>query len=445
MTEKTTRAPTGTWRRPFFTIWTAQQVSLVGSQVAQFALVWWLTATTGSATVLATATLVAVLPQIVLSPIAGALVDRWDRRRVMIVADFLIAMVSLFLAVLFITGKIQIWHVYLVMFARAAGGAFHGQAMAASISLLVPKEQLARIAGLNQIMNGGTNIASPAIGAFLLAILPLSGVMFVDVATAAVGIVPLFFIPVPSPRRSQVSTGFSVWKDMQEGIRYVRAWPALVLMIAMALLIKLALTPAFSLLPLLVKNHFHGGPAQLGAFEGLFGVGVVAGGVLLGVWGGFRRKIRTILAGVLILGMGLTSLAFIPGGLLLAGLACLFAMGFAVSLVDGPFIAILQATVAPEIQGRVLGVVGSLLTLTSPLGLILAGPLSDRLGLSIWYASAGVLALVLGTVGFLVPTLQRIEEGSQAAASEVEGAKGADPSAAVVGASSPDSAPGTIN
>ena len=445
MTEKAARAPTGTWRRPFFTIWTAQQVSLIGSQVAQFALVWWLTATTGSATVLATATLVAVLPQIVLSPIAGALVDRWDRRRVMIVADFLIALVSLCLAVLFIAGKIQIWHVYLVMFARAVGGAFHGQAMTASISLLVPKDQLARIAGLNQIMNGGLNIVSPAIGAFLLAILPLSGVMFVDAATAMVGIVPLFFIPIPRPHRAPVSTGFSVWKDLQEGIRYVRAWPALVLLIAMALLIKLALTPAFSLLPLLVKNHFHGGPAQLGAFEGLFGVGVVAGGVLLGVWGGFRRKIKTIQGGVLILGAGLTALAFVPGGFFFAGLACLFAMGFAVSLVDGPFIAILQATVAPEIQGRVLGVAASLLTLTSPLGLILAGPLSDRLGLSVWYAAAGVLALLLGTVGFLIPTLQRIEEGSQAAVVEAECVDGTDPSVAVLAAGSRDSAPGGIN
>jgi DHA3 family macrolide efflux protein-like MFS transporter len=186
-------------------------------------------------------------------------------------------------------------------------------------------------------------------------------------------------------------------------------------MIAMAILVKVALTPAFSLLPLLVKDYFHGGPSQLGAFEALFGVGVVAGGLLLGVWGGFTRKIRTIQLGTLILGVGITALAFVPGHLLLVGLACLFTMGFAIPLVDGPFLAILQTTVPPDMQGRVFGVTFSLLSLSSPLGLLLAGPLSDRLGLPIWYAAAGVLALLLGSVGFLIPALLRIEAGSDAA------------------------------
>ena len=445
MTEPGTRTQARSWRRPFFTIWTGQQISLVGSQVAQFALVWWLTTTTGSATVLASATLVALVPQIALGPIAGALVDRWDRRHVMIVADVLIALVSLGLAVVFLAGRMQVWHVYLVVLARSLGSAFHWPAMAASTSLFVPKDQLSRIAGLNQIMNGGLNIVSPAIGAFLISIMPLSGVMFVDAGTAMAGILPLFFIPIPKPPRAEVREKLSVWKDLQEGFRYVRAWPALVLLIAIALLIKLALTPAFSLLPLLVKNHFHGGPAQLGAFEAIFGVGVIAGGVLLGAWGGFRRKIKTIQGGVLILGVGITALAFAPGNVLLAGLACLFAMGFAIPMIDGPFLAILQATVAPEIQGRVFGVAGSLLSLSSPLGLVLAGPLSDRLGLSVWYAAAGVLSLLLGAFGFLIPTLRRIEEGSQALASSGDSVDGAALGAAPVGAGVGDEAPGGLD
>ena len=420
MPEQTRCGLSSTWRRPFFTIWVGQQVSLIGSQVAQFAIVWWLTVTTGSATVLAVGTLVALMPQIVLGPIAGVLVDRWDRRRVMIVADLCIALVSLTLAVLFILGWVQVWQVYLALFARAVGGAFHWPAMTASTSLLVPKEQLARIAGLNQIMNGGLNIACPAMGAFLISILPLSGVMFVDVATAIMGIGPLLFIPIPRPPRAANRGGASIWSDLAEGLRYVRAWPALVLMIAMAILVKVALTPAFSLLPLLVRNHFQGGPSQLGAFEALFGVGVVAGGLLLGGWGGFRRKIRTIQLGILVLGVGITALAFVPGHLFLAGLACLFVMGFGIPLVDGPFLAILQTTVPPDIQGRVFGVTFSLLSLSSPLGLVLAGPLSDRLGLPIWYAAAGVLALLLGSVGFLIPTLVRIEAGSGKATGNAE-------------------------
>lgn len=420
MAEQTTCGQSSPWRRPFVTIWVGQQVSLIGSQVAQFAIVWWLTVTTGSATVLAGATLVALVPQIALGPIAGVFVDRWDRRRVMIVADFCIALISLALALLFSFGRVQVWQVYLALFARAVGGAFHWPAMTASTSLLVPNEQLARIAGLNQIMNGGLSIACPAIGALLISFLPLSGVMFVDVATAIMGIGPLFFIPIPRPPRATNRSSASVWSDLTEGLRYVRAWPALVLMIAMAILVKVALTPAFSLLPLLVKDYFHGGPSQLGAFEALFGVGIVAGGLLLGVWGGFTRKIRTIQLGILILGIGITALAFVPGHLFLVGLACLFTMGFAIPLVDGPFLAILQTTVPPDMQGRVFGVTFSLLSLSSPLGLLLAGPLSDRLGLPIWYAAAGVLALLLGSVGFLIPSLLRIEAGSDAAIGKIQ-------------------------
>jgi DHA3 family macrolide efflux protein-like MFS transporter len=134
----------------FFVIWTGQAFSLVGSQLVQFALVWWLTKTTGSATVLAFATMMALLPQIVLGPFAGALVDRWDRRRVLMVADGGIALATLLLAALYALGLVQVWHIYALMLVRAAGSAFHWPAMQASTTLLVPEKHLSRIAGLNQ-------------------------------------------------------------------------------------------------------------------------------------------------------------------------------------------------------------------------------------------------------------------------------------------------------
>jgi DHA3 family macrolide efflux protein-like MFS transporter len=126
------------WKRPFFTIWSGQAVSLLGSQLVQFALVWYLTDTTGSATILATASMVAFLPNVILSPFIGALVDRWNRRAIMLVADSFIALVTVALAVIFATGSIQIWHIYVLMFLRAIGSAFHGPAMSESTSLMVP-------------------------------------------------------------------------------------------------------------------------------------------------------------------------------------------------------------------------------------------------------------------------------------------------------------------
>ncbi len=193
--------------RPFFILWSGQAISLLGSQLVQFALIWWLTQETGSATVLALATLVGLLPQIVLGPFVGVLVDRWNRRLTMFFADVLVAAATLLLAYLFATGAVQIWHVYVLLFVRALGRAFHWPAMMASTSLMVPEEKLTRIQGLNQTLNGAMNIAAAPLGALLLAILPLQGVLAIDVVTAAFAVVPLLFIHVPQPERNTAEGG----------------------------------------------------------------------------------------------------------------------------------------------------------------------------------------------------------------------------------------------
>jgi len=154
------------WRAPFFTIWIGQALSLVGSRMGGFALAWWLTQESGgSATVLATASLVALLPGVLLGPIVGALVDRWSRKRVMVVADSLVAVFSATLAVLAWTGHLQVWHIYVIMVVRALGGIFHFTAMQAATSLMVPKTELARVSGMNQMLQGALSIITPPLGA----------------------------------------------------------------------------------------------------------------------------------------------------------------------------------------------------------------------------------------------------------------------------------------
>src|SRR5215203_5475339 len=160
------------WAARFFTVWTGQAFSLFGSALVQFALIWWLTQKSGSATVLAIATLVGMLPQIVLGPFAGALVDRWNRRVIMIVADAAIAISTLWLVYLFSTDVVQIWHVYAVMAFRSLGGAFHFPAMSASTPLMVPEEHLTRVNGLNQTLQGINGLIAPPVGALLIGALP---------------------------------------------------------------------------------------------------------------------------------------------------------------------------------------------------------------------------------------------------------------------------------
>lgn len=403
------------WKIRFFSIWTGQQLSLIGSRVAQFALVWWLVDLTGSATVLATASMVALVPEILLGPLAGAYVDRWSRRATMIAADGLIALASLGLAYLFWAGVMQVWQIYAIMVMRAVGGSFHWPAMQASTSLMVPGEQLTRVAGLNQTMNGVLNIIGPPLGALLLVALPPHGVMLTDVGTALLAIVPLCFIRVPQPSRNKPGEGAvasGIWEDLREGFRYIGDWPGLMALIGGAMIVKVALTPAFSLLPLLVREHFGGGAAELSVFESVAGVGIVAGGLVLGAWGGFRRRIYTTLMGMGVLGIGFVVLGLTPGSWMWLGLTSVFVAGLMIPLVDGPIMAILQSSVSPELQGRVFMLMGSLLSLTSPFGLAVAGPISDWLGLSIWYLTAGGLCMGMGMAGFLIPAIAGIEENN---------------------------------
>jgi len=429
------------WRAPFFTIWGGQALSLLGSRVAMFALIWWVTETTGSATVLALATLFAMLPQIVLGPIAGAYVDRWNRRTVMIVADGLIALISLWLAFLFWSGQVQVWHVYVIMLARELGGIFHWPAMQASTSLMVPHEHLSRVSGVNQALYGALNIVGPALGALLLSLAAMHQIMLLDVGTALLAILPLFVVRIPQPERAPSSSAdrpASIWADLREAGRYLLGWKGLLALTALAMVIKIALTPAFSLLPILVTEHFGGQAPDLAGMESAFGVGLVSGGVLLGLWGGFKKRIHTIALGITGIGACMALVGLLPATGLAVAVGAMFVMGAAAALTDGPLFAILQSTVAPEMQGRVFMLFGSLVTLTSPVGLAIAGPVTDVVGVQVWYLAAGILSLAALAVGLLIPAMHDLERYRPEAApggkaSEKETAAGAATSAAVNG------------
>lgn len=404
------------WRTNYFPMWLGQAFSLIGSRIVQFALIWYLTQETGSATVLATATLVALVPEIILSPLAGVFVDRWDRQMMMIIADGAVALASWLLAFLFWFGAVEVWHIYVIMFVRAVGGSFHWPAFQASTSLMVPEEYMTRVNGLNQSVNGILMILGAPLGAFLLALLPVYGVLLVDVGTAVLAIVPLIVVNVPLPKSGQADGDKAAvfWSEFSTGLRYVMHWRGLLVIIFMAMAIKIALTPAFSLLPLLVSDYFGGNAMQLGLLETVLGVGMLVGGLILSVWGGFRRRIYTSLGGVIAMGASLLILGSAPPGFFILALLSVFLVGLTATMVDGPIMAVLQTTVAPEVQGRVFTVTGSLIALTSPLGLVIAGPVTDFVGLTTWYLITGVVCIALGVLLFFIPDVVYIEERAEA-------------------------------
>jgi MFS transporter, DHA3 family, macrolide efflux protein len=401
------------WMRPFFLIWTGQAFSILGSSIVQFALVWWMTRTTGSAAVLATATFVAFIPEVLIAPFAGALVDRWNRRKVMIIADSSVAIATLGLVYLFSQGIEQLWHVYLILFIRSIGTIFHWTAMHASTSLMVPKAHLARINGINESLRGALKIISPPLAALLIGLLPMFNVLVIDVVTAAIAVTTLVFVKIPQPSRSAVEEGFSarsVLVDVRQGFRYVRAWPGLALILVLAALLNFFQAPSTTLLPLLVTQHFGGDVWHLSIAQSASWVGILLGGLVLGMWGGTRRRIYTTLGGIIGIAVGVLLQAAAPSNWFFLGVFGFALAGFMIAIANGPLFAILQEKVAPEMQGRVFSLISTVASAMVPLSMVVAGPLAEALGVRTWYWIAGVGCLVLGLGAYFNRAIANIEE-----------------------------------
>jgi DHA3 family macrolide efflux protein-like MFS transporter len=395
--------------RPFLVIFSGQAFSLFGTRLVQFALVWYLTSQTGSAQVLTTASIAAIIPQVVIAPFAGALVDRWNRRRVMMISDSLIAGAILILAILFAFDRVEVWHIYLAMLFRSAGGAFQWPAMQASTSMMVPKQHLSRVAGLNQSLQGLVAIVAPPTGALLLELLPIQYVLAVDVATAVLAVGPLVFISIPQPERGDVSAR-GVLTDMKVGFKWLWSRKPLVMIMGISLMINLVTNPAFTLLPLLITSYFKGGAIELAWVQSANGIGMILGGITLGVWGGFKSKSRTAFSAIFIGSLGLLGFSQTPADMFWLGIACVFVFGFMNAIGNSSFFSVLQVVVPHEIQGRVFTLIMASSIAVSPIGLVIAGPVAELLGIRFWFVIAGLTILIGSLMGFMIPGMRDLEK-----------------------------------
>jgi DHA3 family macrolide efflux protein-like MFS transporter len=205
----------------------------------------------------------------------------------------------------------------------------------------------------------------------------------------------------------------ALWSEMGNGLRYVWGWSGLKAVVILAMIINFVINPAFSLMPLLVTDHFGGGALQLGTLESAFGIGMVVGGLLLSTWGGFRRRILTSLVGLVASGIAISGIGLAPDNLFAMAVGSIFVAGFTNPLINGPLFAILQSVVAPEMQGRVFTLVNSLATGMMPLSLAVAGPVSDVIGVRAWYVGGGAIFALLGVAAFLIPSIQGLEQGGE--------------------------------
>jgi DHA3 family macrolide efflux protein-like MFS transporter len=271
------------------------------------------------------------------------------------------------------------------------------------------------VSGLSQMVAGATDILSPSLGALLLGLMRLHTIMAIDVVTAAFAIAPLLFVRIPQPERSTTIASASggkpsLWADAWAGVRYIWGWPGLSILWMVALLLNLLCGPAFYLTPILVTKFFRGGAMQLGWANSIWGVGAVLGGLVLSIWGGSRRRVVTLFLAVIGVGLGFLLVAFAPATVFPLALAGLFAVGAISAISGGLFPVLFQEIVAPEMQGRVFAMWGSLVSLMLMIGMAIAGPVADRLGVRVPYLVGGLSQVLIGAGAFAVPALMHLED-----------------------------------
>ncbi|WP_288480357.1 MFS transporter [uncultured Deinococcus sp.] len=410
------------WQPRFWAIFGGQASSLIGSALTQFVLLWWITDTTGSVAALATAGLAALLPQALLSPLGGTLADRYSRRALMIGADAVSALCMVVLIALFLTGRVELWHAYTMMFVRSAMQAFQSPAAAASTAMLVPATFLPRAAGLNQTLQGLMTVAAAPLGALAIGIMPIGWALGIDVATALLGIVPLLLYRVPQPRRAPTDEGGGLWAEFREGVGLVWYQPGLRRLFGLMGGVVLIIAPSFTLVPLLVKQHFGGGAGQVALMEGLSGLGMIAGGLVLAA-AAPRRQVPWVLAGFAASCLTLALTALAPRGLFGLAVGWWVLSGLTYVLGNGPLTALLQTTIPAHLQGRVLSLMNTVTGLAAPIGLALATPLGEVLGVRWLFVALGILGGGAALLGFLSPAIRQLDGAPAAPARREETAQ----------------------
>ncbi|GAA0939411.1 MFS transporter [Nonomuraea longicatena] len=389
------------WRRNVALFLTGQTVSLFGSMVVQYVVMWWVTLETQSGLAVALYAVAAFLPQGVVSIFGGVLADRMNRRVLVMIADGGIAAATLVLALLMANGVTDLWIVLLAVAVRSVGAGVQTPAVQAMIPQIVPPERLMRVNGIFQTIHSAMALLAPAVGAAIFAAFGLVPVFFLDVVTAVIGIGLLALVAVPTLERVAES-GATYRQDLVEGMRYIRSNPVVRWLLAVyAIIFMLTVAPSF-VTPLMVARSFGTEKWMLAVLEVAFSVGMMLGGVLVSTVLANQGRVRMILFavygfGVLTVALGLSTNLWVFYGFM-------FLVGLLVPPFSTPFMTLIQETVEAGMQGRVFSYVGIVMALATPLGMVVFGPLADVVSVQVLLIGAGLAAIVVIAIAARLPS-----------------------------------------
>ena len=427
------RRPRG--MRAFWVVWAGQLVSILGTTMTGFALPIYIFGETARVRELALVTLAFTLPQVLFSPTAGAIVDRYDRKLMMIISDAAAAVMTLVVLVLLATGRLQIWHLYITSAISGTFQALQWPAYSAAISVMIPKAQYARAHGLNSLADSGSGIVGPLLAGALIGFIGLQGILIIDIVTFlfAVGALAVVVIPSPPPSTAGSEGGGNLWRESLYGFRYIWQRRSLLLLQMVFFSGNFLLTLSFTVLPAMILLRTNSNELVFGTVQAFAGVGALVGGLIMSTWGGPKRLIHGVLQGWLwssLLGV----VVFGLGREVVIWSAAAFVSSLFIPIINGSNQAIWQRKVAPDVQGRVFSVRLVIATITAPLARLLAIPLADRwlgpamladgalapsfgwlvgtgpgAGLSLIFIGTGALAALVALIGYLVPAVRNVE------------------------------------
>ncbi|MBD2727745.1 MFS transporter [Nostoc sp. FACHB-892] len=419
--------------RNFLIVWLGQLVSTIGSSMTSFAIEIWAWEITGKATTLTLVGFFSLLPSIIITPISGVIVDRFNRKFLMMVGDTVAVLSTIFILLLHLTNNLQIWHFYLTGAIVGTFNQFQSLAYSASVSLMIPKQHYTRASSLQFVSGYGSNIIAPALAGYLYTVIGFLGIWLIDISTFAIAISSLLFVSIPQPPPRKNESEVNVWQDLGLGWRYIATHKSLLALLILNLLFWLPHDIGDSLYAPMILSRTNNNTLMLGSLASAAGFGGVTGAIIVSTWGGFRRKIKGILLGMI--GAGISKIVFGLGRTPWVWIPAQFCSSFNFPLNGSSDTAIWLAKVPPNVQGRVFAARSLFLQIASAVGYLIAGPLADNVftpalqsegilvgilgelfgtgtgaGIALLYVICAFSMLLVGWLGFSVRVLLDVED-----------------------------------
>lgn len=391
------RGNTGNWLRNIIIFLSSQTISLFGSSLVQYAMMWYVTLETESGMQMTLYILCGFIPTFILSPVAGVWADRYNRKTLIMLADGMIATATLILAILFMMGYSAMWLLFLMAAIRAIGTGIQTPAVGAVLPQIVPTDKLTKVNGINGSIQAVMMFVSPMISAALLTMTSMEIIFLIDVVTAILAILTLLvFLKIPTHEKAKEKQQVSYLSDFKEGLNYVNNHPFLKKLFIFFAFFLVLMAPAAFLTPLQVTRTFGDDVWRLTSIEIAFSIGMMIGGGLIATWGGFSNRFKTIVLSSAIAGactflLGITPIFWIY--LVFMGI-----FGISMPIFNTPVTVLIQEKVEEEYLGRVFGVMGMISTSMMPMGMIIFGPIADIISVEVLLVGTGLLMLVLTIV-----------------------------------------------